>query len=499
MTKTKSSRIWYYYEKFRAFLLVFLMVLCIIQVGILWSSQSGSFPFSFLGRTKAGLASLEDSKSYLLPSQIVLSDGYDGDHFVIPNGTKDYNDLWSSAKEFIPEVLKTKPKQSQTFSETKWAKLAANKAFFFEFKTQVPVEIFRWILNMDDSAGGELTSVYKFLICPDDPDNGYADTLYIRDGLNIYTYSVPEASTKTLTAEKFNKIYNDQKKREDDGESVRNFKMAIEINDTRYPQDMLAPMISSQVDNYPDISCRPLAEIDEQASSFTEYDLIAQELFGKAKNDFYPDEDVNGSLIFKKSDGFYKIYKNSILEYKYIGSQVTQEKTKLLDAYKNAVSFIVTHKLQSSYMKDITIYLTSIEQKSNSYKFNFDFAISDKASGSEFPVYIEDYIIPNTGEKLLNAISIEADAKRVTNCKWLLLKYSIAKSEKKYGWSFVDMFAKVYNTHTEIKDEELTFKGYGIYYMLSNPQQDKYSITPRFVLFAENGHYAVPMDPVSDK
>lgn len=499
MMKTKESRIRYYYEKLRAFLLVFLMVLCIIQVGILWSSQSGSFPFSFLGGSKAGQASLEDSKSSLLPSQIVLSTGYDGDHFVISNGTKDYNDLWNGAKEFIPQVLKTKSKQSQTFSEAKWAKLAANKAFFFEFKTRIPVEIFRWILNMDDSAGGELTSVYKFLIRPDDPDNGYADTLYIRDGLNIYTYSVADVPANTLTVEKFNNISNEQKKREDDGGSVRNYKMAIEINDTRYPQDMLAPMISSQVDNYPDISCKSLAAIDKQSSSFTEYDLIAQELFGKAKNDFYPDEDVNGSLIFKKSDGFYKIYKNSILEYKYIGSQGTQEKTKLLDAYKNAVSFIATHKIQSSYMDDITIYLASIEQKSNSYKFNFDFAIADKSSGSEFPVYLENYTVPNTGEKLQNAISIEADGKRVTNCKWLLLKYSIAKGEKKYGWSFVDMFAKVYNTHAEIKDEELTFKGYGIYYMISNPKQDKYTIAPRFVLFAESGHYAVPMDPVDDK
>lgn len=493
MMKKQSNKIEYYYEKFRAFLLVFLMMLCIIQVGILWSSQSGSFPFSIFKGSKAAQVSIEESKSsYLLPYQIVLSTGYDEDHYIITNGTKEYNDLWNGAKAVLARTLDTKPKQSQTFTEEKWAKLAANKPFFFEFKTRIPIEIIRWVLNLSDSAVGDLSSIYKFLICPDDPENGYADTLYIRDGMsNIYTYTISDFKDNELTPEKIQSIYE---KHSNDG-NARNYKMAIEINDTRYPQDMLGPMISSQTpDSYPDISCRPLAETGDQSSLLEEYDIIAQELFGKSKNDFVPDEDVYGSLLFKKLDSFYKVYKNSILEYKYTENQNISEKVKLLDAYKNALSFIITHKTQSKLLDNVNIYLNTIIPGNNSYIFNFDIAISGEGSAGELPIYVKDYSIPNTDETLKNAITIEANAKRVTNCKWLILNYTIDKDVKKYRWSFVDMFDKVYNKYPALKDEEDAYKGYGIYYVVSNSGQRQYTMTPEFILFGQRENYDVPLD-----
>jgi hypothetical protein len=497
MMNTKSKNIGYFYEKFKAFLLVFLMILCIVQIGILWSSQSGSFPISLFSNSKSSTpTSIEDSKSdYLLPYRVMLSTGFDKDHYVIPNGSNEYNTLWEGAKQYIEQALVNKPKQIQPFTEDAWGTLAANKPYTFEFKTQIPIEIVKWVLELDPkkSVGEGLTSIYKLVICPEDSDNNYSDTLYIRDDKNIYTYDLKKFTGNALNKDEFNEIYTRLKANTD----VKNYQMAIErLRKQPISLDLLGIFSSNNKESYPNITCQPVEGLAEKEYTYDNFNNMAKELFGNARNEYDFDMDVNGSVVFKKADGVYRLYKNSILEYRYTGNQVNQEKLSILEAYKKATSFLLEHRSQSNIMTGVSVYLNSIgsdKEKQGSYIFNFDYSISLGKGKGEIPIVLTNYQIPNSSNQLDNSVSIEASSKNVVRFVWLALKFNVNKSLE-YEWNFGDMYNKTRNTYAELKREEISIKDFGVYYVLNYPKTYEHLTTPSFVLFTKDRRYDVLME-----
>lgn len=504
----KSKKILFYYEKFKAGLLVFLMILCIVQVGILWSSQSGSFPIYFLsaffsGSKAASQTSIEDSKGeFMLPSRLVISTGFDEDHYIIPNGSQDYNTLWNGAKLYLVQALDNKPRKIETFTEDAWGTLVANKPYTFEFKTQIPIEIIKWLLNLKSSAGEGLNGIYKIVICPDDPDNNYSDTIYIRDQKNIYTYDLSDFKGNALSKAEFDRIYNNQK----ENPHAKDYQLAIEKfrvkNFEEAPikisQDLLGPYIQTSTETYPNITCVPFAGLEDDVYHMSDYEQISKELFGESRNDYDYDEDINGSAVFKKADSVYRLYKNSVLEYKFTGKQGTTEKPDILEAYKKAVKFILDHNRENGFMSNLSIYLKSIEQNQSSIVFNFDYGLSLGNEKGEIPIIMKNYEIPGSSKQIDSSISIEVSSKRVVHCEWLALKFKVDKEVKGYEWNFVDMHTKVFEQYKELEKEELSATDFGIYYILSYPKAHQNLITPSFVLYTKDGRYDIPMKGITN-
>ncbi len=487
---------WYYYEKFRAFFLVLLMILCIVQIGILWSRQSGSLPFlsAFFPDSKiSSQPSLEDSKGdYLLPYRVVLSTGYDGDHFIVPNGSKDYQTLWNGAKQYLAQVLNSKPKNTAAFNEDTWGSLAASKPYFFEFKTQIPADIAKWVLNLPGSSGEGLPGIYKMIICPDDPDNGYYDTVDIRDDSNIYTYDIPDFKGSALGQEEFRTVYAAQKK----DPNSRNYQLAFEkLKSTTLPKDMFIPLTNNSTQKYSNLNCTTFTYIGGQSSDLSEYDEIAKGLFGEARNDFYPDEDVYGSIVFKKADSVYRLYKNSILEYRYTDNRSSSDRTKILDAYKNAAGFIMEQSVRGNFMKGVNVYLASVEEGDNSYIFNFDFTITDSEGNGEVPIQLKNYTLPDKADRLDHGISVEATSKRVVHCEWLVLKLKDDKAFRTYTWNYGEALDLVSGSYADLDRDKAVTTDYGIYYVLkeSNTYKAEVDISPSFVLFAGGKSYDVAL------
>ncbi|MDF2881139.1 MAG: hypothetical protein K0R54_1696 [Clostridiaceae bacterium] len=492
----RSKEFRYYFEKFRALLLVFLIILCIVQVGILWSSQSGSFPFlsSFFADSKfTSQASLEEMKiNYLLPYRIVLSNGYDNDHYIIPNGSNEYKVLWSGARDYLSKGLETRPTKTEAFSEELWGSIVANKPYYFEFKTQIPVDIIKWVLNIKKPAEG-ITEFNKLVISPEDPDNNYSDTLYLRDKNSIYTYVLSDFKGDTLGQNVSASIYNSLKSRP----NPLNYKIAIETGrKSSLPKDMLAPLSTSSLEEYVNVTCVPFSGLQEGTSSLSDYDSIQKELFGEIRNDFLPDEDVYGSAVFKKSDGdsVYRLYKNSVIEYKYTGNQGVSEKSKLLEAYQKAVDYIMEMDARSNFMTGINVYLKSITEVNNSYIFKFDFSISQGGEHGEVPILLKDFKLPNSRQPLDSAITIEATSKRVLQCRWIALKLKVDKNYKEYQWNFPEFVDKTYSSYSQLAKGNLPLQNYGINYVIKSPMPANHTISPSFVLFNQDGSYDVPLE-----
>lgn len=491
-----KHKIDFFYEKFKAVLLVCLIILCVVQIGFLWSNQSYSFPISLFSNSNSKGAvpvSIDESKGdYLLPFRIAISTGFDGEHYVIPNGSNDYNTLWNGAKQYIDQALATKPQNIQPFNEDDWGTLVANKPYMFEFKTNIPIEIVRWTLNLEDSKGEELTHIHKIVICPDDSDNSYADTVYIRDDKNIYTYGIKNIKDNSLSYSIFNDIYTNQKSEA----NTKSYQMAIEkYRKFEISKDLMSVFSGKKQENYPNITCETINGLYKEEYTYDDFYDMALDLFGNARIDYDFDVDVNGSVVFKKADGVYRLYKNSILEYKSTGNQPNTGELSVLESYKKALSFLLEHKSQNDIMSNINVYLNSITEKQGYYVFNFDYSISLGEDKGEVPVLLKDYKI-NNDSQLNNSISIEASPKTVLNFKWLALKFNVGHNIDTYEWSFVDMYSKMYDNYSELKNE-FSAKDFGIYYVVNKPQIEQYQITPSFVLFTKDGTYDILMQAVT--
>lgn len=495
MANMKLKTKYYYFEKFKASLLVFLIILCIVQVGILWSSQSDSLPISLFSDsyTEYQVASVDKSKgNYLLPYRVVISTGYDSEHYIIPNKSHEYNTLWEGAARYLEQALINKPKKTQPFAEEAWGTLVANKPYTFEFKTQIPIEIVKWALGIKGSEFGQgLTNIYKIVICPDDPDNSYSDTLYIRDEKNIYTYAVADFKDNKLEKKEFKKLYEAKK----DDTSAKNYQMGIEQFAKIMASDLLGPLSHKSIEDYPSISCNSITGLKGQVDNVDDYKAVSESIFGKSgeSRNAYPDVDVNGSAVLKKKDSIYRIHNNSIIEYTYIGSQGSTQKTNVLDAYNNAVQFIIgQHSLQDTFKSGISIYLTSYKESANSFEFNFDYSIPLGDGKGEVPILLKNYELPSDSKKQVNScISVQVSSERVIHCNWLALKFEVGKSAESYSWDFINMQQKVIDANEELKNQESFTKDFGIYYVLSYPKTSENKVTPSFVLFTNDNSYDI--------
>lgn len=472
-----------------------LIILCIVQIGILWSSQSGSFPFLssiFLDSKNSSQVSIDKMKEdFLRPHRVVLSKGYDGDHIIVPNGSDEYNILWDSAKEYLAEALKSKPSQIQSINEEMWGLIVAKNPYYFEFKTEIPIELVCWGLDIKKSSDS-ISGIDRMVIYPEDPENSYYDTLYLRDKSNIYTFTISNYDGDTLDTAQFNTLIN--KLSPVNNPNSRNYKIAVETGSkTLLPKDMIAPLSASSNEKYLDLNMTSFVGVRGHTSSLVDYEAIQLELFGEVRNDYYPDEDAYGSVVFKKSDSIYRIYKNSVIEYKYIGNQ-SGEKSRMIEAYQKAVSFISEVTDKSKYMSGVNIYLSSVGEQNNSYIFKFDYSIPQGDGMGDVPVLVKDFIIPNSGTPLNNAITIEATSKRVLLCRWVAFNPKANGDYRDYRWNFPEYVDTAYNSIAELKNSDLPIKDYGIYYVVTDKKLNGSTLSPSFVLFNKSGNYDIPLN-----
>lgn len=489
MMNTNSNKVKYFYEKFKTVFLISLLILCIVQVGILWSGQSGSFPISLFASKNLSTAPIGNSESeYLLPYRVVISTGFDKDHYIIPNGSNEYTTLWEGAKIYIAQALETKPKKIQPFNDDVWGTLVANKPYTFEFKTAIPIDIVKWIISETDvktPTDEGLLSIHKVVICPNDSDNNHSDTLYIRDDKNIYTYEL-KGYNDALNQDVFKSIHSKI-------DSTKKYQMAIEkFRYNEISQDLLGVYSGKRQEGYPNITYEAINGLNENDYTIDHFNDMAREIFGSDRKDYEFDKDVNGSVVFEKEDGVYRLYRNSVLEYRYTRPQEYSEGKNVLEAYKTAVAFLIEIRKRNDIMSGISVYLNSYREEQGTYIFNFDYSISLGEGKGEVPIFLKNYEVPFINKPLNNSISIEASSKKVIHFEWLALKFNVEDDPKLYEWNFEGAYQKLYKNYTELRSEEFSVKDFGIYYVLNYPKRYE-QISPSFVLSTKNGNYDILM------
>jgi hypothetical protein len=428
-------------EALKSYLLMLLVATSIIQVGILWNNDDHGFPFNifttFFAADETSMANSDSEARDIIfaPYRIVASNGSEHSHWMVDKDSDQYGELWSDAKLYLKEILKQK--QPQAVSAGEWGKLAEKKAFIFEFKTGIGIDLAKWFLDSTSSVAAEPSNILKICIYPDGDLNN-KNTVYILDGEKVYKYTIPFIKN-SLKKDGYDRIISSL---EEDGK-LRKYSVVGEFDSKGLlfiNPDILVSIVGTKSYCYPSINIsipEKISNLNDTSGSGLED--IEGALLGKDQERISYDRSVdNNTVTLKNQDSIYKVYTDGLLEYKYMPETGVSAKGSAAEAFRAAYSFI--SGIKGRLIPDVDIYLSGIadstgtDGQSRSYEFTFDYSAENST------VLLDIGAAGKDGRPVKNAITIKANRERVIESRWMVLSFEPAAELILYDIDFVRFY-----------------------------------------------------------
>jgi hypothetical protein len=371
-----------------------------------------------------------------------------------------------------------------------WYTLIDDKAFVFEFKTNIKIQLLKNFLDISEISPVSPTGIYKMIISPwKDTTSSNYNTIYINDGINIYTYNMPFNSDGQLyDKDKYDEIITDYSLKEDIihysflkpkyGAGFRGFK-----------DDTMIVVSGNKNINYNSVTSALFPGFGENEPDANGLAKVALKILGSEKDNYDRSiDDDDKTIELKTLDNIYKVYADGRMEYKYVPEQSSIDKGDIKLAFKNALEFIQKLELES---ENIKLFLSEYnEDKDNkAYEFKLDYMISDESN--DVPIYF-NYDYKNAdgiNTKLHNAIIIRANSKTVLNCTAIIKSFVFTGDIRQYGIAVGDA---TYLNADLLQDILTSDKEVSISYEMGN-EDESTELKLVWVVKAGENYYSSPM------
>lgn len=486
------------WERFKAYILLALIALSVLQVGILLGGQNNSFPISYLSSFFSAPDYENDNDissfkgTYFLPTRIIVSSSLAKLHCSIGRNSVEFSHIWDSARLMLINTLKPgiKPIDSTDYSRDKWLEYEMRSAYAFEFGTFYKMELVRWLLDMNDSSTEGPDGIQGFLLTPS--NNGF--TLHIADDDRIHTYTIPSDDTGVLSIDGYYALVERLDKTQ--GQVFYNFVKEMFPN-SRIQQDIFVVRKPVQL---------PLYSLETTVpQSFDKpynFDKLAEQVLGKEKDNYDPDEDIYGAAILKRLSSVYRIYSEGLMEYKYLANASETDKGSVNEAFEKALGFIQENK---HLVEGADLYLSKVEEKDRGfYTFTFDYLVRSSGSIHDLPVLTDKYELPGS-LVLSNAVTIRANSKRVLAGWWVVREFSPGKESDTYDIRFESLLDKAAeslekNTSTAAnQNTSLNINGAFLCYRLLPSPVRHQAIPPQWSVTGGNLRHFIPLHAAAEK
>ncbi len=443
-------------ERVKSIIIIVLFVLSLLQVGILWVYQSHRLPISFLagifGGSQIQVSDKMTRDELFVPYRLVVSNG-DSSHWTLDRSNPIFKTLWNETKTYLNSIAEGGLTNSGDSSGA-WGDITSRAGFVFEFKEGLSPELVKWFTGNPNSQV-ELPVVYKIMVIPD--NNEGSSTLYI--------YNMKEQVFEYKSAE-----YNREKSFKDilavfEQEDQKTYRELITMHDSNLEKKLdvepdLLYVVKPDSWPYNTINAAPPADLNNM-------DKLAETMLGSEKERYSQTSYDDGTIQFSNTDNIYKIYSHGALEYKYLSVPNPQDQENVGTALLNAYGFV--KKAVSLTDSKADIYLSGAEKTaSGAYRFKFDYLINGE------PVYIQ---MPGTGNgenTVANAITVEANSKRVINGYVVLRDFSISGKS-----NYNDRFLEIMKT-SPLTFSQVQIKDIGVGYVIGS-ENDR-SLKPVMVI-----------------
>lgn len=466
-------------ERIKTYILLFLVVTSLVQIGILWSYQNHGFPIGFLsaffvskGSSIPGIDNIT-REEYFVPYRIIVSNGNES-HWVIRSSDLNFSNLWNDAKSCLKQILGSK--QSPGMTSEDWGDLVTKKGLVFEFKASIRQDLLRWFLDMPEASSENMPGLHKMMIAQGFENN---INVFLLDRDRVYRYTLPvdaRVGAGTGVGGFYAGLFAGLEKNEENKPEA--YYVIREMDRSTRKLSSLSPDIlcvtgERKYREYQDIS----VSVPEKVSDM---DQMSSVVFRGNERDSYDRyEDSEGTIIFRNLDRIYRIYRDGLLEYKYLPGVDGTDKGSINAAFVRASEFVerVTMSLSPG---DAVLYLSNVKENQGSYEFAFDYMVSD------IPVYFSPDGKEGSDEKGSaagaggNALVIEANGRRVLSCRWMIRSFKKIPGTSTYNLGFEEILNASNLRYNEVFIEEM-----GVSYVVGNGDVERQG--PVFAIKTSDG------------
>ena len=477
-------------EKLKNYILMFLIGFSIVQMYIYYNYQSGNrittFIENFYKKDKYNF----NINEYFIPCKIVLSEGFDGDHYLLKNDTKEYNDLWNDAKKYLKDLLETEDYVDvMDYTDEAWSNIIKRKSVLIEFYGEIDSDLISTFLGNEFELNIKPENIEKILMQPFDSVNNVM-TFYVANDVHIYKVVSPITRGR-LDRKYYNELLKDMANRK----SQVRYSLMQEI----FPNKETSPFsispdvlvsINNETERYNAyFSMLPILLDDIKITNSKDIEDLSFEILGNNKDYYDIGVDINNTIVFKNLENIFRIHKDGLLEYKYLGSTNEKTATNVAKAFNNVTDFIANLKglVEGA---DITLVKTEKlnSKNDNGYKFTFDYRLDD------MPVLIDHYVSEETPSiKLDHAIEIISKNNKVVSCTWILRDFGKADEGMDYYIGFEEILDNAFKKNN-IKRDSLKIDCLYTAYIVSLEEDE--ILTPQVILNYKRGtstYYSVPL------
>ncbi|HHW31832.1 MAG TPA: hypothetical protein GXX20_09210 [Clostridiaceae bacterium] len=471
-------------ETAKTYILVILIIICLIQLGILWNYQNHGFPISFLmsffssdGTDYTAADEKAAIEEFFVPYRIIVSNGWES-HWIIGTNDKYFEQLWQNAKHHLTEALSSK-KYQEFIPLEKWGECITKRGYSIEFKINIPNTLLKSLLDLENINSEDSPGLYKMMVVPGGYIGMNSTTVYVMDGKGIYKYTTGRQEDD-LEDGGFEKLITKLEQSKDNNSEYKVF--AELVNTERFNYSISPDVLftySSVYREYNNINWSVPGKIGKnEQDKLSKLDGLAKIVLGNEKDSFDHSIDSNGTILFKNLDSIFRIYNDGFFEFRYIPGTQGLEKGSISSAFISASRFL--KRILALCSSDNRLFLSGILENQDHYVFTFDYLVED------IPVTFGDNItIRNYQQK--NAVIMEVSRNKVIGCRWILMDFFKLKEENSYNMNTISLLEK-----SKLKLNEVSIRDMYVSYYMNDSRSS--TILPHWIIEDRDGNiYAVQM------
>jgi hypothetical protein len=473
-----------YAEKYSFVILFFLIVTSLLQVGILWNYQNHGVPIVFFNGLNTKNLQLEriEMDYFFRPYQMALLNGYDEPSIMIRQDHQYFEDVWAVLKDHTRDLLiDNKLLLIREYSDAVWGSFLRSPGILVKFHTTFHSELIKVFLDVEEPVNMDFSGMKKILFSHVEDTRNLMD-VYITDDVNIYQYRFD--LYKNLYDSINSKIDN-----ENILEELSGFSLLQEI----FPNTETAPFAFR-----PDLSVYMIGEkfvkVNPIEIGLPEWILkggrelkyvnqAANDILGEDRYSYHADIDENGNIVLGNVNHIYRIGREGLLEYKYLGGSTQQTEVIFRDAFDAAVEFISTRNLLNDLKN---LYISGMDYNSDEmlYSFTFGYSLGDHLVVFEDPQKL-GYKRP--------FIKVTTDGRRVINASMIIRVIRVSNPIAEYDIGFKNLTSRLFANITTDQLKNLKMEDVFVGYIGREEVQEK--ITPVLLIRTfEDGFYPLTLE-----
>jgi hypothetical protein len=410
----------------KSILMILLLLLCVFQMGILWSEKNPGIPFPFSPQMRFWKNNEthdidEVKNNYYSADAILISDGKEDLCWPLNSSNNLYRSIWKDMQSsYLRQIIEKKPEQTTGY-ELDWYSLIKTKCIVVEFKDAFPADAIKWLTGAESTASSSLKKIYKIAISPYENINNTQNTLYVYDGENIYKYLVDIGSGDMKKSDYIKAIETI----EDNGNVIPMNRLASYYPSIKNPE-LLVRMDNGEKKIWDLLVKTPNEIVFNEDNA----DMIDGYLLEDHKGSIITKFSEDGTnLIFSDEQQVYRYYYNGFFDYQY-RQKNNGDKGLVEEALEKALVFIEGRK---KLINGVEIHLSKIDEKpSYYYEFTFDYILDN----------MEVKMQSNRDKTVQSAITISANRDRVVDVKWHIKTFANNDYYDFYNLNFYDFFEK---------------------------------------------------------